>query len=91
MRTAIGITGNVGAVDPRTLEVLPGVMELIRVTKPFKLASREFHEEDSVVMVGGGARSEAVHLPARSVPTTPCLVGRSAHARRRRLWTKSST
>ena len=29
-RTAIGITGNVGAVDPRTLEVLPGVMELIR-------------------------------------------------------------
>ena len=33
-RTAIGITGNVGAVDPRTLEVLPGVMELIRVTKP---------------------------------------------------------
>jgi 3-deoxy-7-phosphoheptulonate synthase len=39
-RTAIGITGNIGAVDPRTLEVLPGVSELIRVTKPFKLASR---------------------------------------------------
>src|SRR5262245_36556136 len=48
-RTAIGITGNVGAVDPRTLEVLPGVMELIRVTKPFKLASREMHREDTVV------------------------------------------
>src|SRR5262249_2507014 len=45
-RTAIGITGNVGSVDPRTLEVLPGVMELIRVTKPFKLASREMHEAD---------------------------------------------
>jgi 3-deoxy-7-phosphoheptulonate synthase len=50
-RTAIGITGNVGAVDPRTLEVLPGVMELIRVTKPFKLASREMHEADTVVKV----------------------------------------
>jgi 3-deoxy-7-phosphoheptulonate synthase len=48
-RTAIGITGNVGAVDPRTLEVLPGVMELIRVTKPFKLASREMHREDTIV------------------------------------------
>jgi 3-deoxy-7-phosphoheptulonate synthase len=48
-RTAIGITGNVGAIDPRTLEVLPGVMELIRVTKPYKLASREMHEEDTVV------------------------------------------
>src|SRR5438067_2579240 len=48
-RTAIGITGNDGAVDPRTLEVLPGVMELIRVTKPYKLASREMHEADTYV------------------------------------------
>ena len=48
-RTAIGITGNVGAVDPRTLEVLPGVLELIRVTKPYKLASREMHEADTYV------------------------------------------
>jgi 3-deoxy-7-phosphoheptulonate synthase len=51
-RTAIGITGNVGAVDPRSLEVLPGVLELIRVTKPFKLASREMHAEDTVVKFG---------------------------------------
>ncbi len=48
-RTAIGITGNVGTVDPRTLEVLPGVMELIRVTRPYKLASREMHVDDTVV------------------------------------------
>src|SRR5262245_13965179 len=50
-RTAIGITGNVSAVDPRTLEVLPGVSELIRVTKPFKLASREMHEADTHVKI----------------------------------------
>jgi len=48
-RTAIGITGNIAAVDPRTLEVLPGVSELLRVTKPYKLASREMHEEDTYV------------------------------------------
>ena len=48
-RTAIGITGNVGAVDPRLLEVQPGVLELIRVTKPYKLASREMHEDDTFV------------------------------------------
>jgi 3-deoxy-7-phosphoheptulonate synthase len=48
-RTAIGITGNISAVDPRTLEVLPGVLELIRVTKPYKLASREMHEADTYV------------------------------------------
>jgi 3-deoxy-7-phosphoheptulonate synthase len=48
-RTAIGITGNLSAVDPRTLEVLPGVFELIRVTKPYKLASREMHAADTFV------------------------------------------
>src|SRR2546428_3472019 len=48
-RPAIGITGNVGAVDPRTLEVLPGVMELLRVTKPYKLASRGMHAADTYV------------------------------------------
>src|SRR3954454_25100891 len=52
-RTAIGITGNVNAVDPRTLEVLPGVSELIRVTKPYKLASREMHEADTSIPVAG--------------------------------------
>src|SRR5207245_4584028 len=50
-RTAIGITGNVGAIDPRTLEVLPGVMELLRVTKPYKLASREMHAADTYVQI----------------------------------------
>jgi len=50
-RTAIGITGNVGAVDPRLLEVQPGVSELIRVTKPYKLASREMHEDDTRVRI----------------------------------------
>jgi 3-deoxy-7-phosphoheptulonate synthase len=49
MRTAIGITGNISAVDPRALEGMPGVLELIRVTKPYKLASREMHEADTVV------------------------------------------
>jgi 3-deoxy-7-phosphoheptulonate synthase len=49
-RTAIGITGNTAAVDPRTLEVVPGVMELIRVTKPYKLASREMHPADTYVL-----------------------------------------
>ncbi|HJZ53450.1 MAG TPA: 3-deoxy-7-phosphoheptulonate synthase, partial [Gemmataceae bacterium] len=48
-RTAIGITGNTGAVDARVLEVLPGVKECIRVTKPYKLASREMHHADTVI------------------------------------------
>jgi 3-deoxy-7-phosphoheptulonate synthase len=48
-RTAIGITGNTGAVDSRVLEVLDGVKECIRVTKPYKLASREMQPADTVL------------------------------------------
>jgi 3-deoxy-7-phosphoheptulonate synthase len=48
-RTAIAITGNTGAVDSRVLEVLDGVKECIRVTKPYKLASREMHAADTVI------------------------------------------
>jgi len=51
-RTAIGITGNKGAVDAARFEQLPGVMRIIQVTAPYKLVSREFHEADSLVHVG---------------------------------------
>jgi 3-deoxy-7-phosphoheptulonate synthase len=57
-RTAIGITGNTGTIDPRTLEVLPGVFELIRVTKPYKLASREMHAHDTIVRLPQGTFGE---------------------------------
>ncbi len=52
-RTAIGITGNSGPIDPAEFEDLPGVAEAIRVSKPYKLVSRDVKEEDTVVMVGG--------------------------------------
>jgi 3-deoxy-7-phosphoheptulonate synthase len=48
-RTAIGITGNTGIIDPQVIEVLPGVKECLRVTKPYKLASREMHRDDTVI------------------------------------------
>src|SRR5215210_856222 len=51
-RTAIGITGNQGAVDPSHFENLPGVSEAIRVTKPYKLISIDLRPEKTVVRVG---------------------------------------
>jgi 3-deoxy-7-phosphoheptulonate synthase len=48
-RTAIGITGNTGIIDPQVIEVLPGVKECLRVTKPYKLASREMHRDDTII------------------------------------------
>ncbi len=51
-RTAIGVTGNPGAIDPAHFENLPGVAEAIRVTKPYKLISKNVRPEGSVVAVG---------------------------------------
>jgi 3-deoxy-7-phosphoheptulonate synthase len=50
-RTAIGITGNNGAIDSLEFETLPGVAEAIRVSKPYKLVSRETKRENTVVYV----------------------------------------
>lgn len=51
-RTAIGITGNKGVVDPAHFENLPGVADAIRVTKPYKLISKDLRPEKSVIKVG---------------------------------------
>ncbi|MCM2313839.1 MAG: N-acetylneuraminate synthase family protein, partial [Thermoanaerobaculia bacterium] len=53
LRTAIGITGNRGPVDPSVLENLPGVIEVIQVSHAYKLVSREFMPDDTIVNVGG--------------------------------------
>jgi 3-deoxy-7-phosphoheptulonate synthase len=62
-RLAIGITGNKGKVDPELFLNLPGVLDAIAVTKPFKLVSRDVKPENSVIAVNGariGGRELAV-------------------------------
>jgi len=54
-RTAIGITGNTGAIDPTHFENLAGVAEAIRVSKPYKLITRDLRPEKTVVRVGDAA------------------------------------
>ena len=51
-RTAVGITGNSGPLDPALFEVLPGVVQALPVTQPYKLVSREIKPENTVVHVG---------------------------------------
>src|SRR6266850_3469635 len=51
-RTAIGITGNPGAVDPSHFENLPGVSEAVRVSKPYKLVTLDLRSDKTVVQVG---------------------------------------
>src|SRR5215467_10599498 len=53
VRTAIGVTGNQGALEQGTLGEMSGVQEVIAVTKPYKLVSRDAKEEDTVVRFAG--------------------------------------
>ncbi len=52
-RTAIGITGNPGEIDRGNFEDLSGVADVIRVSKPYKLASRDVKEEDTIIHFPG--------------------------------------
>ena len=52
-RTAIGVLGNQGYVDDTSIRELPGVREVIHVSKPYKLVSRDFHPESTIVDVAG--------------------------------------
>src|SRR5215470_2480243 len=71
-RTAIGITGNRGEVEPGTLEEMPGVQEVIRVSKPYKLVSRDVKEENTVIAFPGtGATFGGQNL---AIIAGPCAI-----------------
>jgi 3-deoxy-7-phosphoheptulonate synthase len=71
-RTAIGITGNKGEVEPGTLEEMSGVQEVIRVTKPYKLVSRDIKEENTVVRFAGS--DATIGGPALAIIAGPCAI-----------------
>ena len=75
-RTAIGITGNLDVIDARSFEAMPGVRELVRVTKPYKLASREMHIDDTFVQAAGVTMGPG----AFTVIAGPCSVENEAMA-----------
>ena len=52
LRTVIGAVGGNRQGDPRLLEVLEGVQEVLRITEPYKLASRTFRQENTVITIG---------------------------------------
>jgi len=51
-RTIIGVIGDVSALDPRDFELLDGVDEVIRISAPYKLASRQFKPDNTEVRIG---------------------------------------
>ncbi len=81
LRTAIGITGNSGAIDLGSLELMPGVVECLPVSKPYKLVSRDAKEEDTVVRIptpGGGVD---IGGPNIAMIAGPCAIETPEQAR----------
>jgi len=74
IRTAIGITGNKGAVDLGILESLPGVIECIPVSKPYKLVSRDAKEENSVLRIPTPSGDVIVGGKHVALVAGPCAV-----------------
>jgi 3-deoxy-7-phosphoheptulonate synthase len=73
-RTAVCITGNSGAVDLGTLESMPGVIECIAVSKPYKLVSRDVKPENTVVRVPTALGDVAFGGTDVAVVAGPCAI-----------------
>src|SRR5881398_2888468 len=77
-RTAIGITGNRGEIEPGTLDEMPGVQEVIRVTKPYKLVSRDMKADNTVVSFPG--TDATFGRPGLAIVAGPCAIESRAQA-----------
>ncbi len=55
-RTIVGVIGDEGKLVAEPLSAIPGVEQVLPILKPFKLASRELHAADSVVVVGADCK-----------------------------------
>jgi 3-deoxy-7-phosphoheptulonate synthase len=71
-RTAVGITGNRGEVEAGTLEEMPGVQEVIAVSKPYKLVSRETREDNTIIRFPGTAAT--IGGPGLAIVAGPCAI-----------------
>src|SRR2546426_2817772 len=71
-RTAVCVTGNRGEVEAGTLEEMAGVQELIRVSKPYKLVSRDFKEENTIITFPG--TDAVIGGPGLAIIAGPCAI-----------------
>jgi len=70
-RTAIGVVGNDGRVDSSRLAALPGVVQIIHVTQPYKQVSREWRPESTIVTIAPGVSFGGNQVP---IIAGPCSV-----------------
>ncbi len=73
-RTAVGITGNPGPLEPAEFESMPGVAEAIPVSKPYKLVSRELKGGDSLIRIGAVSAGVVAGGEEITIIAGPCAV-----------------
>ncbi len=73
-RTAVGITGNKGPLEPAEFDTMPGVAEAIPVSKPYKLVGREVKAEDTCVRVGTEGHTVNVGGRELAIIAGPCAI-----------------
>ena len=81
-RTAVGLMGNDGSVDASRLEALPGVQDVIHVSKPYKQVSREWKSENTVVRLPGGVTFGGAEVAAIAGPCSVETEGQILEAAR---------
>jgi len=79
-RTAIGITGNQTSLDSSRFAYLPGVADTIRVTKPYKLTTLDFHPAKTIVRVGEELDAPTIGSDELAIIAGPCAVESHAQA-----------
>jgi 3-deoxy-7-phosphoheptulonate synthase len=70
-RTAVGLVGNDKAVDGSGIEGMPGVAQVLYVSKPYKQVSREWKPENTVVTIAPGVSFGGAEVP---IIAGPCSV-----------------
>jgi 3-deoxy-7-phosphoheptulonate synthase len=77
-RTIIGVVGDDRPLKPELFELLDGVENVVRILKPFKLASRDFHPQDTVIRIG---RHEGRNSGGNGGSNGAAAGGANGHAR----------
>jgi len=77
-RTAIGVTGNQGEIEVGTFDEMAGVQEVIRVTKPYKLVSRDIKEDNTVIRFPGSTAT--IGGAELAIMAGPCAIERRDQA-----------
>src|SRR5271166_5647737 len=67
-RTIVGLVGDVDRLDTLNLRGMPGVNDVVRISAPYKLVSREHHRERSVIRVAGASLLRGGAYKPRSSP-----------------------